>query len=228
MKNEAKIQSHLVSQQTVHVTMSIPINRQHAPAVSSPLARSATQSESPQNASNSSKSLNVASKRSATKRKNGKAVVRSADKSPGKQVTPPTAKQKLVRESAEKRHSAQNTSFKWQEALFSKKTVDKATMIEAARYIQPAGYEDVIEERNIEDWCGYPMCSNERQIMNSKYKISLSERKVFDQTELSTFCSTDCLQRSRFYAAQLSDIPVWSRDAGWPDVEVIEMHEDVR
>ena len=208
--------------------MSIPINHQHVPAVSSPLARSSIESDSPQNATNSSKSSSVASKRSPTKRKNGKAVVRSAGKSPGKQATPPTAKQKLVRESAEKRLDAQNTSFKWQEALFSRKTVDKATMIEAARYIQPTGYEDVIEERNIEDWCGYPMCSNKRQTMNSKYKISLSERKVFDQTELSTFCSIDCLQRSKFYAAQLSDIPVWSRDVGWPDVEVIEMHEEVR
>ncbi|KAG2184120.1 hypothetical protein INT44_009135, partial [Umbelopsis vinacea] len=207
--------------------MSIPSNRQHAPAVSSPLARSSNQSDSAQNASTSSKSPSIVSKRSPTKRKNGKAVAQSAGKSPGKKATPPTAKQKLVKESAEKRLEAQNTSFKWQEALFSRKTVDKATMIEAARYIQPAGYEDVIEERNVEDWCGYPMCSNKRQTMNSKYKISLSERKVFDQTELSTFCSIDCLQRSKFYAAQLSDLPIWSRDVGWVDVEVIEMHENV-
>jgi hypothetical protein len=196
--------------------------------VSSPLARSSTQNDSPNNASSSNKSSIAMSKRSPTKRNNAKTVGKSTGKTPGKQSTTPTAKQKLVKESAEKRLNAQSTSFKWQETLFSRRTVDKVTMTEAARYIQPTGYDEVIEERNVEDWCGYPMCSNKRQNITSKYKISLSERKVFDQTELSLFCSVDCLQRSRFYAAQLSDIPVWSRDSAWPDVEVIEMHEDVR
>lgn len=213
--------------------MSIPSNRKHAPAISSPLARGSTNVDPSSDAINSSTASNSTSKsmsKPSTAKRNisGKASSRKAEKATQKQPAVPTAKQKLVKESAEKRLKAQSLSFTWQEKLFSQRTVAKDTMIEAARYIHPTGYEEVIEERNLEDWCGYPMCPKTRKQATSKYRISLSERKVFDQTELSSYCSVDCLQRSKFYSGQLSDIPVWSREAAGPDVEVIGIDEDVR
>lgn len=210
--------------------MSIPTNRTHKPKVSSPLAGGDKQNGSEPNGTPAARSRAGASKSSGKKRNpNSTVSIRNKGKSPQQQQPAlSSAKQKAIRESAEKRFSAQNTSFKWQEKLFSERTVDKDTMIEAANYLQPNGYEEVIEERNLEDWCGYPLCSNTRKVVTSKYKISLSERKVFDQTELASYCSIDCLQRSRFYIGQLSDIPLWSRDTATADVEVIGMDEDIR
>ncbi|CAM0138275.1 unnamed protein product [Umbelopsis sp. WA50703] len=208
--------------------MSNPTNRTHKPRVSSPLAGGDQLSESGTKTTKAIKPRGGASRHSAKKRNtNGEASVRNKGKAPQPAPTIPSAKQKAIRESAEKRYIAQNTSFKWQEKLFSERTVDKNTMIEAAKYLQPNGYEEVVEERNLEDWCGYPLCANTRKKVTSKYKISLSERKVFDQTELASYCSIDCLQRSKFYIGQLSDIPLWSREAATANVEVIAMDEDI-
>ncbi len=45
-------------------------------------------------------------------------------------------------------------------------------------------YNDVIEERNIGDLCGYPLCdSSLGPIPKQKYHIDVVKKQVFDLTE---------------------------------------------
>ncbi|CAO3608218.1 unnamed protein product [Cunninghamella blakesleeana] len=120
-------------------------------------------------------------------------------------------KQKLVQLSVQQRQKVQEQAFEWQEQLFSQSSVPIDILQQAALWLQPQTYDEVIEERNVQSFCGYPLCSKQPNIQ-SKYKISLSQRKVFDQSELSNYCSTSCLQKSKYYTMQLSEDPVWIRD----------------
>ncbi|RUP21487.1 Rtr1/RPAP2 family-domain-containing protein [Jimgerdemannia flammicorona] len=140
---------------------------------------------------------------------------------------PPTSKQILVRTNLEHRLASEQLTLTWQERLFSVRAVSLATLADAARHFRPVHYRETVEERNLEDWCGYPLCENDRVRIASKYRIALNERKVYDQTELGKFCSRECLKRSAFYEAQLIEEPVWARGGGtWREVRVVGMNED--
>lgn len=127
-----------------------------------------------------------------------------------KQLTP---KQKLVKESAEQRFKIEKLVFVWQEKLFSQPKITAQILQSASIYLQPKTYEEIIEERVVQEWCGYPLCAETPKANEiQKYKISLSRRKVFDQTELANYCSEDCFKKSKYYSMQLSEEPVWFRD----------------
>jgi hypothetical protein len=123
-----------------------------------------------------------------------------------------TAKQKLVKESAEQRFKIEKLVFVWQEKLFSQPSISPSILERASTYLQPKTYEEIVEERVVQEYCGYPLCSDSPNNDIQKYKISLSRRKVFDQTELANYCSEDCFKKSKYYSMQLSEEPVWFRD----------------
>ncbi|CEP16098.1 hypothetical protein [Parasitella parasitica] len=124
-----------------------------------------------------------------------------------------TAKQKIVKESAEKRFRIEKLVFVWQEKLFSQPKIPASTLQSAATYLQPKTYNEVVEERVVQTWCGYPLCKDAPKLQElQKFKISLSRRKVYDQSELANYCSDACYHKSKYYALQLSDEPVWYRD----------------
>ena len=53
-----------------------------------------------------------------------------------------------------------------------------------SQHITQNHYDDVVEERNIERLCGYPMCDRKLgPISRQKYHISVERRQVFDVTE---------------------------------------------
>ncbi|KAI8639960.1 Rtr1/RPAP2 family-domain-containing protein [Parasitella parasitica] len=124
-----------------------------------------------------------------------------------------TAKQKLVKESAEQRFKTEKLVFVWQEKLFSQPRIPANTLQCAVAYLQPKTYKEVVEERVVQSWCGYPLCDDAPKLQElQKFKISLSRRKVYDQSELANYCSDACYHKSKYYALQLSDEPVWYRD----------------
>jgi hypothetical protein len=45
--------------------------------------------------------------------------------------------------------------------LTNEENVSKATLLESLRFIEPCHYEEVVEERFLSKFCGYPLCSNE-------------------------------------------------------------------
>lgn len=40
-------------------------------------------------------------------------------------------------------------------------SVNKTTLLESVRFIEPCHYEEVVEERFLSKFCGYPLCPNE-------------------------------------------------------------------
>ncbi|KAG0003799.1 hypothetical protein BGZ79_011085 [Entomortierella chlamydospora] len=49
--------------------------------------------------------------------------------------------------------------------------------------------------------------------LKGKFRISLSERKVFDISELKKYCSSKCLSASRWFESQLSEEPLYLMDS---------------
>ncbi|KAI8969963.1 Rtr1/RPAP2 family-domain-containing protein [Mycotypha africana] len=143
---------------------------------------------------------------------------------------PLTPRQKLVQDSAQQRFKIEKLVFVWQEKLFSQPKVTMDTLQRAATYLQPKTYEEVVEERVVQEWCGYPICDDTaRTGVLNKFKISLSERKIVDQTEQANYCSEECYRKSKYYILQLSTEPVWFRDLNVPsDVHIIKKEEDFR
>jgi len=81
-----------------------------------------------------------------------------------------------------------------------------------AKYFQPAHYEEVVIERKSLNICGYPLCNKKTQQLKGKYKLSSSKGKIFDITELKSYCGSDCMISSRYFASQLLDEPIYLRN----------------
>ncbi|KAF7724115.1 RNA polymerase II associated protein 2 [Apophysomyces ossiformis] len=155
-------------------------------------------------------------------------ATRPAKKPSAKRTKKLTAKQNLIKSSAQQRFNTQNLTFEWQEKLFSQPKVSIQILKDAATVLQPQTYEEVIEERMVQELCGYPLCDRPPQ-KPTRYRISYSQRKVFDQTELASYCSDACLKKSKYYAMQLSEEAVWARDLSLPStVHVVPLFQDFR
>uniref|UniRef100_A0A8C6RBF8 RNA polymerase II subunit B1 CTD phosphatase RPAP2 homolog n=2 Tax=Nannospalax galili TaxID=1026970 RepID=A0A8C6RBF8_NANGA len=81
------------------------------------------------------------------------------------------------------------------------------------KFITPAHYSDVVDERSIIKLCGYPLCQKKLgTIPKQKYKISTKTNKVYDITERKSFCSNFCYRASKFFETQIPKTPVWVRE----------------
>lgn len=95
---------------------------------------------------------------------------------------------------------------------------------ECGKFITPAHYSDVVDERSIIKFCGYPLCHNKLGIVpKQKYKISTKTNKVYDITERKCFCSNFCYKASKFFEAQIPKSPVWVREEErHPDFQLLQ------
>ncbi|CAA7398542.1 unnamed protein product [Spirodela intermedia] len=76
----------------------------------------------------------------------------------------------------------------------------------AGALLSCADYEDVVVERSIAGLCGYPPCPNPLppdRSRRGRYRISLSEHKVYDLEETYKFCSETCVVNSRAFSGSL-------------------------
>lgn len=105
-----------------------------------------------------------------------------------------------------------------------------ATLKYTARLITPDTYDDLIEERNLNHLCGYPLCHRppERHsqhsdltvhhgstgIMASQHNDAIIKRFLWENNPyayLSKFCSKFHFRCSQFYQVQLSEEALFSR-----------------
>ncbi|XP_061039876.1 putative RNA polymerase II subunit B1 CTD phosphatase RPAP2 isoform X2 [Eubalaena glacialis] len=95
---------------------------------------------------------------------------------------------------------------------------------ECGKFITPAHYSDVVDERSIIKLCGYPLCRKKLGIVpKQKYKISTKTNKVYDITERKCFCSNFCYKASKFFEAQIPETPVWVREEERrPDFQLLQ------
>lgn len=57
-------------------------------------------------------------------------------------------------------------------------------LLNQAAVLSADQYADVVEERNIEHLCGYPLCSTPmKNISQQKYHVSVKNKQVYDLTE---------------------------------------------
>lgn len=102
--------------------------------------------------------------------------------------------------------------------------ITEESLKECGKFITPAHYSDVVDERSIIKLCGYPLCQKKLGIVpKQKYKISTKTNKVYDITERKCFCSNFCYKASKFFEAQISKTPVWVRDEErHPDFQLLQ------
>ncbi|KAG0233786.1 RNA polymerase II associated protein 2 [Mortierella sp. GBA43] len=139
----------------------------------------------------------------------------------GESKPEPTRKQVLLQHNLELRKKFESMVLQWQEILCD--PVDEDTLGEAANRIKQSHYQEVIEERNIVNLCGYPLCSRPPRDMKGKFRISLQERKVYDITILKKYCSSTCLSASRWIEAQMTEEPIYLNNADPEDLKIVRV-----
>jgi hypothetical protein len=89
----------------------------------------------------------------------------------------------------------------------------------AASFIERAHYDAVVEERSVNDLCGYPLCTAAlppRALRSSaKYRVAPRQGKVY-ASAAQHFCSEACAIASAYYAKQLSAVGVYVRELAQP------------
>ncbi|ELU07401.1 hypothetical protein CAPTEDRAFT_223261 [Capitella teleta] len=114
-----------------------------------------------------------------------------------------------LREKIKRRVAKEEKAFRTVERLIEE-GIEAHDLIEAAAFINPTHYADVVEERSISFLCGYPLCDNRiSNVPKQKYHISTKTNTVFDITDRKKFCSNHCFKASRVFSDQLSTSPVW-------------------
>ena len=99
---------------------------------------------------------------------------------------------------------------------------------------QPSDFDSAVQERNIEDKCGYVLCPKPRWKQNTKAKFRIvpgRNVRVVEKGELEKWCSDECGKRALYLRIQLGDTPLGeraSKDDGGLKLyrEAEEGHED--
>ncbi|RFU72594.1 hypothetical protein TARUN_9670 [Trichoderma arundinaceum] len=94
------------------------------------------------------------------------------------------------------------------------------------RLFQPSDYDDLIEERNVNELCGYTLCAKPRRQTGSKGEWKLTgSGEIVKRKELEKWCSQQCARRALFVKVQLNETAAWER-AGIPDIQIDLLDED--
>lgn len=96
------------------------------------------------------------------------------------------------------------------------------------QHFQTSDYDCLIEERNINEHCGYTLCPNRRFKDGGKgYRIlgktgRAKDFKVVPKEELEKWCSEDCAKRAMYVKVQLSERPAWERAGSSRMIELLD------
>jgi hypothetical protein len=120
-------------------------------------------------------------------------------------------------------------------------TTDAAAVKAALAPFQPADFDNLILERNIEGRCGYALCPREhrKEDPNARFRILWGpkgtgdngrgrEMKVVPREKLEMWCSDQCAERALYLRVQLAEEPVWERRAVDSRSKPLELLEEAR
>lgn len=89
----------------------------------------------------------------------------------------------------------------------------------AGSFLERVHFDAVIEERSVNDRCGYPICSNalppRHARSSAKYRVAPRQGKVYANAS-SQYCSEGCAVAAAYFAKQLSSVGVHVRDLTHP------------
>ncbi|KAM3159823.1 RNA polymerase II subunit B1 CTD phosphatase RTR1 [Lachancea thermotolerans] len=100
--------------------------------------------------------------------------------------------------------------------LFSQSNCkDKETLKYIANFLTVETYHDLIDERNLNKRCGYPVCNRSQNRVRDPYGGNMMAKKFLQQNNpyayLSSYCSKFHYRCSQFYEIQLTDEALFVR-----------------
>lgn len=101
--------------------------------------------------------------------------------------------------------------------------VSSKYLIEQARYINPAIYEDIVSERAIDGLCGYPLCSKTFKDLYGNRTHIIRDNAVYEISFRRNFCSDVCYEASDIIHKQLATDPLYLRDSDAADIKDIKI-----
>jgi hypothetical protein len=100
---------------------------------------------------------------------------------------------------------------------------------------QPSDFDSLVEERNINEKCGYVLCprKNRKQGTKGRFRIQynvngasgLAGFRVADKADLERWCSEECGRRALWLRVQMSELPAWERVGGVGQLELFKEDE---
>ncbi|CAR29365.1 hypothetical protein ZYGR_0AD00450 [Zygosaccharomyces rouxii] len=92
---------------------------------------------------------------------------------------------------------------------------DEATLQYLSMFFTPQLYQDLLDERNLNKWCGYPMCSRSPERIRDPFEVDDNTKRFLWENNpyayLSIYCSKFHFRCSQFYQVQLSDESLFAR-----------------
>lgn len=83
---------------------------------------------------------------------------------------------------------------------------ETSTFLSLMRSFQPGDYDALIEERHVNNLCGYTLCANQP-------RKKVAGRAWLKPQGTENWCSDDCAKRALYIKAQLDETPAWERRA---------------
>lgn len=81
---------------------------------------------------------------------------------------------------------------------------------------RPSDFDSAVQERNLDEKCGYMLCPKPRTKQNTKSEFRLLRRnglQVVKTSDLEKWCSDDCAKRAFYIRVQISESPPWERSS---------------
>lgn len=105
---------------------------------------------------------------------------------------------------------------------------DAADFKAHVRLFQPSDYDDLVEERNTNNLCGYTLCSKPRRRTGpgGEWTLNAKSGGIVKRKDVESWCSQGCKRRALYVKVQLNETAAWER-AGIPDIE-IELYDEDR
>jgi len=104
--------------------------------------------------------------------------------------------------------------FQLQSALLTE-PVSLDVMAECSEWLQPKQYYEVVVERNVETFCGYPSCTNKIDYVTKGSKecidVKMGQEDVATHTERCEYCSKKCHLASVSFIKSLDLLPASGR-----------------
>ena len=108
---------------------------------------------------------------------------------------------------------------------------DALTVKRLLRPFQTSDYDALIEERNIDNKCGYVLCPRSNKFEDNKARFRILQSaakgadafKVVESQMLEKWCSDQCAKRALYIRVQLNEEPAWKRaDNFGSDIVLLE------
>jgi hypothetical protein len=108
---------------------------------------------------------------------------------------------------------------------------DARSFKEMLRPFQPSDYDALILERNLDNRCGYTLCSNPRPRdgKGGQWRLigmggKAKDFRIAKREDVEKWCSEACARRALYVRVQLSETPAWERGASTavPNIDLLD------